>query len=69
MKALGVPELSAFLHHEMSMEEAIAAAKQSTRRYAKRQMTWFRGQILQKYTINAQYSERLLPEIFAEIVI
>ncbi len=69
MKALGVPELIAHLRDEMTMEEAVSAAKQATRRYAKRQMTWFRGQIVQKHRVNAQYSERLLPEIFAKIVI
>jgi len=69
MKALGVLELIAFLRDEILLEEAVMAAKQSTRRYAKRQMTWFRGQILQKLSINAQYSESLLPDIFAKIVI
>ncbi|MEM9422263.1 MAG: tRNA (adenosine(37)-N6)-dimethylallyltransferase MiaA [Pseudomonadota bacterium] len=44
MKAVGVPELAAFLAGKHSLEEAKAAAQQSTRRLAKRQMTWFRGQ-------------------------
>lgn len=69
MKALGVPELIAYLKGEMSLEEATLAAKQATRRYAKRQMTWFRNQIVQNDRVFAQYSERLLPEIFAKLVI
>ena len=69
MKALGVPELIAHLRDEMTLEDAVSAAKQATRRYAKRQMTWFRGQIVQKHRVNEQYSERLLPEIFSNIVI
>ncbi|MBT3992045.1 MAG: tRNA (adenosine(37)-N6)-dimethylallyltransferase MiaA [Rhodospirillaceae bacterium] len=69
MKALGVPDLIAYLNQEISLEEAVLAAKQATRRYAKRQMTWFRNQIVQDHRVIAQYSERLLPEIFAKIVI
>jgi len=69
MKALGVPELIAYLQDELALEDAVKAAKQATRRYAKRQMTWFRNQIVQNHRVNAQYSERLLPEIFSKIVI
>ncbi len=69
MKALGVPELIAYLNGDLPLEEALSAAKQATRRYAKRQMTWFRNQIVQDHRVFAQYSERLLPEIFAKIVI
>ena len=44
MKALGVPELSGLVRGEMTVEEATEKAKQETRRFAKRQMTWFRNQ-------------------------
>jgi tRNA dimethylallyltransferase len=44
MKAVGVRELAAHLAGELTLEAAIAAAQQETRRYAKRQMTWFRNQ-------------------------
>ncbi len=44
MKILGVPELAAHLRGEISLDEAIAKAQQSTRNYAKRQMTWLRNQ-------------------------
>jgi tRNA dimethylallyltransferase len=39
---IGYRELRAVLRGEMSIEEARAAIQQATRRYAKRQMTWFR---------------------------
>jgi len=39
---IGYRELRAVLRGEMQMEEARAAIEQATRRYAKRQMTWFR---------------------------
>ena len=44
MRAIGVAELSAHLRGETSLEEAIAAGQQATRRYAKRQYTWFAHQ-------------------------
>ena len=44
MKSLGVPELAAHLYGSVSLEEAISQAQMNTRRFAKRQMTWFRGQ-------------------------
>lgn len=45
MKAVGVRELSAHLRGEATFEAALAAAQQETRRYAKRQTTWMRGQM------------------------
>ena len=42
LSAIGVREIQAFLHGACSLEEAISAMQQATRRYAKRQMTWFR---------------------------
>lgn len=44
MRAIGVPELSAHLRGELTLDEATAAGQQSTRRYAKRQYTWFSHQ-------------------------
>ena len=46
MKSLGVPELAAHLRGELSLEAAAEAARRKTRRYAKRQLTWLRHQIL-----------------------
>jgi tRNA dimethylallyltransferase len=39
---IGYRELRAVLRGEMRLEDAQAAIQQATRRYAKRQMTWFR---------------------------
>lgn len=44
MRAIGVPEIAAMLAGEISREQAIDRAAQSTRNYAKRQFTWFRRQ-------------------------
>ena len=45
MKAHGVPWLIRHLNGEISLEEAAAGAVMDTRRYAKRQLTWFRNQM------------------------
>ncbi len=42
MKGIGYKELIQHLKGEYSLEEAIDKVKQNTRRYAKRQLTWFR---------------------------
>jgi tRNA dimethylallyltransferase len=45
MKAHGVPWLRRHLAGEISLEAAAAGGKQDTRRYTKRQVTWFRNQM------------------------
>jgi len=44
MRGIGVRELSRYLAGETSLDEAVAAGRQATRRYAKRQYTWFAHQ-------------------------
>ncbi|HSJ77905.1 MAG TPA: tRNA (adenosine(37)-N6)-dimethylallyltransferase MiaA, partial [Erythrobacter sp.] len=44
MRAIGVPEIAAFLAGEIAQEAMIAGGQQATRNYAKRQFTWFRRQ-------------------------
>ena len=44
-RAIGAPELVAHLRGEISLKEAVAAAKLATRQYAKRQRTWFRNRL------------------------
>ncbi|MBL9046984.1 MAG: tRNA (adenosine(37)-N6)-dimethylallyltransferase MiaA [Tabrizicola sp.] len=42
-RAIGGPELIAFLKGETALDTAVAAAKLASRQYAKRQRTWFRS--------------------------
>jgi len=44
MRAIGVPEIAAYLRGEITGEAMIAAGQQASRRYAKRQYTWFAHQ-------------------------
>jgi tRNA dimethylallyltransferase len=45
MKAIGVRQLLDHMRGDTSLDEAVAAIKTESRRYAKRQMTWFRNQM------------------------
>lgn len=44
MKAVGLPPLLSHIAGEVSLQAAIEAAKRDSRRYAKRQFTWFSNQ-------------------------
>ena len=44
MRGIGVREIAAYLGGELTLTETIAAGQQATRRYAKRQYTWFANQ-------------------------
>jgi tRNA dimethylallyltransferase len=43
MRAVGLPQLLAYVRGETSLDQAAADAKMATRRYAKRQLTWMNG--------------------------
>jgi tRNA dimethylallyltransferase len=67
MKAVGVPELARHLSGELSLADSVRLGQQATRRYAKRQLTWFRHQMPAATVIDAQFSESLKPKIFSFI--
>ena len=68
VKALGIPDLMRHLNGEISLAEACRRGQQATRRYVKRQVTWFRHQIVADFTINSKYNERVGDKIFAFIL-
>ncbi|MCY4547328.1 MAG: tRNA (adenosine(37)-N6)-dimethylallyltransferase MiaA [Defluviicoccus sp.] len=67
MKAVGLAPLLAHCAGALALEDAVAAAKRDTRRYARRQMTWFRNRSRPDRVVAEQYSESLVPEIFSFI--
>ncbi len=67
MKALGVPQLRRHLAGESSLPEAIAAAQQATRNYAKRQLTWFRHQTGGAVVFGQRYSTEMGRDAIEEI--
>lgn len=68
MKAVGVPELGRFLDHGWTLDRAVAAAQQATRRYAKRQMTWFRHQAARDLTVIQRVKEQLSDEMIRRLI-
>ena len=42
MSGIGYRQMGYFLRGEMSLPEAVEILKRDTKRYAKRQMTWFK---------------------------
>jgi tRNA dimethylallyltransferase len=60
MKAVGLPELLGHLRGDTTLDEAILLAIRATRRYAKRQTTWFRHQMAPDLVLGEQFSESLL---------
>lgn len=42
MGGLGYKEMLGYIHNKYSLEEAVKEIKKNTKRYAKRQMTWFK---------------------------
>ncbi len=57
MRALGVAPLAAHLVGQLGLEAAMAAATAATRRYAKRQRTWFKRNMIAWKKINTQQME------------
>lgn len=64
MKAVGVPPLIRFIDGEIRLEEARRLARRDTRRFARRQMTWFRNQLAPTLSLSTQYSQSLDLQIF-----
>ena len=50
-RAIGAADLIAHLRGELTLEQARAATLLATRQYAKRQSTWFRGQLDDRWKI------------------
>lgn len=64
LQAIGYKEIYAALDGETSMEEAIALLKRNSRRYAKRQFTWFKNKMeVQWFDMTKQPFDKVLQEI------
>ena len=60
--AIGYKELIPYFKKEVSLEECIDKIKQETRRYAKRQLTWFRRNDSIEWVVTDDFSKKC--EIF-----
>ena len=72
MKAVGLTPVAALLRGEISRAEAIDIATRDSRRFAKRQVTWFRHQFTPQVIWDgddpAQYSKRFFEENLSKII-
>ena len=66
-QAIGYKELQPYIEGEISLDEAVENLKRATRRYAKRQLTWFRRneRINWLYIDKYQKREDMLEEAFS----
>lgn len=69
MQGLGYKEISGYLQGQYSLDEATELLKRNTRRFAKRQLTWFRRDTRIKWiTVEYQYnSSEIADEIAGQI--
>jgi tRNA dimethylallyltransferase len=66
-RMLGFPELARHLRGEISLTEATATAQMLTRRFAKRQLTWFRRYMADWHWIGSGHSGNILASIAGEV--
>ena len=68
-QAIGYKELKPYFDGEKTLDEAVESLKQSTRRYAKRQLTWFRkNENAKKIYIDTFASPQDMIDYAAEII-
>ena len=68
MQSLGYRHMTAFLASEMSLDLTVALIKQDTRRFARRQLIWFRGDPrVQWISADGKPAEQIADEIYAQL--
>jgi tRNA dimethylallyltransferase len=66
-RMLGFPELSSHLRGEASLSDAVSATQMATRRFAKRQLTWFRRYMRDWHWLRSGEGGALLPSITGDL--
>ena len=67
-KTLGLLELIKYTKGELELSDAIAQAQRTTRRYAKRQLTWFRHQLDEDFLIQNLRCRKTVSDCLKKIV-
>ncbi len=62
MKSIGYQEVGEYLKGDLTREQAIEKIKKSTRNFAKRQLTWWRGDDRIHWVENFEQGERLVKD-------
>ena len=63
VQAIGYKEIYNYLEERVSLEDAVLELKQNSRRYAKRQLTWFRHQMAMDWYDMTAHREEKIQEI------
>ncbi|ULG72967.1 tRNA (adenosine(37)-N6)-dimethylallyltransferase MiaA [Macrococcus brunensis] len=64
MTAIGYKEIISYLNGHLTLDEALSQLKQNSRRFAKRQLTWFRNQLsLTWYDTEHQTTEEIVNDV------
>ena len=64
VNVIGYSELFRYFDNELSLDSAVNLIKQNTRRFAKRQVTWFRGMADLRYLSEADEAYKVLRPFF-----
>jgi tRNA dimethylallyltransferase len=68
MKAIGYKEFIPYFANRLGLEDAVSNLKQNSRRYAKRQLTWFRNKLpVDWYNINPGEKDKKFTMILEKI--
>ncbi|MEC7148391.1 MAG: tRNA (adenosine(37)-N6)-dimethylallyltransferase MiaA [Pseudomonadota bacterium] len=67
-KTLGLLELIKYTKGELELSDAVEQAQRATRRYAKRQLTWFRHQLDEDFLIQNLSCSKTVSDCFKKIV-
>ncbi len=67
-KTLGLLELIKYTKGELELSDAVEQAQRTTRRYAKRQLTWFRHQLDEDFLIQNLSCRKTVSDCFKKIV-
>lgn len=70
MKAIGYKEIIPYLKGETDLETAVSLLKRNSRRYAKRQYTWFKNKMnIQWYNLSEKKYDTIVEEIMNDLTI
>ena len=68
MRAIGYKEFIPYIKGKQTLEEAIEILKRNSRRYAKRQYTWFRNQLkIPWYSVDPDDPKKHFENIFQDL--
>ena len=69
MKAVGVPQIARYLKGEIDQMAAIEEAQTESRRYAKRQFTFFRNNFITNYLLKRHIRQEKKIDFFSKILL